>query len=270
MRSDMNSTLTQIASILTLILNLCAFPNQAGATAFPYDDPENHGISAQSLEQLTEIVNGFVANNLIVGAEVVVLKDSYTVYHETFGWKDRDDSLPLQKSSYFNIRSMTKPITGAAVQLLVDEGKLELTDKAADYLPGFRNDKSKDITIEQLLTHHSGLPLTILTGFADYDDIQTMADSIGRNGPTRTPGAEFWYSDAGVDVLAAIVEKVSGEKLETLVEDHLLRPLGMSNTVYFTKRTEHKPLNVVSLYYQTNGEWTKYWKEGDEPLYSCP
>ena len=255
---------------LAIQIGVYNFSGQAKAASLPHDTPERHGISGQSLEEFTKIVSGLVANDQIVGAEVVMVKDSCVVYHETFGWKDREDSRPMQKNSYFNIRSMTKPITGAAIQILIDEGKLKLTDKAADYLPGFRNDKSKDITIEQLLTHHSGLPLTILTGFADYNDIQTMADSIGHSGPTRIPGAEFWYSDAGVDALAAIVERVSGEKLEAFVQDHLLGPLGMNNTVYFTKRTEHKPISIVSLYYQANGKWTKYWKEGNEPLYSCP
>ena len=60
---------------------------------------------------------------------------------------------------------MTKTLTGAAAQILIDDGKLRLTDRAADYLPGFQNEKSRNITIEHLLTHFSGLPLTILNGF---------------------------------------------------------------------------------------------------------
>ena len=237
---------------------------------FSDDKPEKHGISTGSLKALSNLINEYVENERIVGAELAIVKDRHTIYHETFGWKDRDDNLAMQKNSLFNIRSMTKTITGAAIQILIDEGKLNLKDPAAKYLSGFNNQKSKMITIEQLLTHHSGLPLTILTDFTDFEDIQIMTDSIGQRGPKYEPGSTFWYSDAGTDALAAIVEVVSGKKLEDFVQKRIFDPLGMENTLYFTKRLAYYPDNIVSLHIANQGQWTRYWKEGDDPLYNCP
>ena len=127
---------------------------------------------------------------------------------------------------------MTKPITGAATQLLVDDGMLALDDRASAYLPGFDTDASREITIEQLLTHTSGLPLTTLQSTHDYESLNAMANATGEGGPEFAPGSKFWYSDAGADVLGAIVEQVSGSDLEDFVTDRLLKPLTMEDAHY--------------------------------------
>ncbi len=150
----------------------------------------------------------------VVGAELLVIKDRHTVLHDAFGWRDREAGIPMETDTLFNIRSMTKPITGAAIQLLVDDGILALDDRVSTYLPGFDTDPSGQITIEQLLTHTSGLPLSIVTEAREYDSLREMADAIGEGGPQFEPGSKFWYSDAGADVLGAIVEQASGSSLE--------------------------------------------------------
>ncbi len=93
-------------------------------------------------------------------------------------------------NSIFNVRSMTKPFTGAAAQMLIDEGKLQLDDPVANYLPGFDNDKSRAITIEQLLTHRGGLPLSLLMDLNfDYKNLFELGDAAGINGPIYPPVA---------------------------------------------------------------------------------
>ena len=76
--------------------------------------------------------------------------------------KNRENEVPIEKNTLFNTRSMTKPITGVAAQTLIDRDKLHLDDRVGDYLPSFDNERSDNITVEQLLTHQAGLPLTIL------------------------------------------------------------------------------------------------------------
>jgi len=169
-------------------------------------------------------------------------------------------------------------LTGASAQILIDEGKLNLDDKVSQYLPGFNNEKSSDITIEQLLTHRSGLPLSTLTSLDEFDDLYSLGNSIGEIGPEFTPGTKFWYSDAGSETLGAVVEVVSGITLDTFVRERLLYPLDMNDTFYITD--PNAPLErFASLYIGTSGSWEKWWTPGEafypfawgsQSLYSTP
>jgi CubicO group peptidase (beta-lactamase class C family) len=173
----------------------------------------------------------------------------------------------MQRNTIFNIRSMTKPLTGVAVQLLADEGKLRLDDPVAKYLPEFDNDKSRAITIEQLLQHRSGLPLTILAKVDQYKDLQDQVKAIGEKGPQFKPGEKFWYSDAGSDTAAAIVEKISGTTIDRFVAERILQPLGMGDSFYPSKADDPRTKRVASLYFGTPGKWARIWKAGEKPFY---
>src|SRR5688500_611140 len=180
-------------------------PMSGSATAeekatFPVATPESQGIPTAAVRRVAGEVEGYVKSGTIVGGELLIIKNRKTILHEAYGDRDRDDKRAMERGTIFNIRSMTKPLTGVAVQMLADEGKLSLDDPVAKYLPGFDNDKSKTITIQQLLQHRSGLPLTILKFKIDeYPDLQAQAKAIGENGPQFKPGEKFWYSDAGSD-----------------------------------------------------------------------
>ena len=181
---------------------------QESIAAFPAAVPESTGLSTTALEQLADTVAGYLEEGQIVGAELLVIKNRRTVLHKAFGWRDREGAISMTPNTIFNIRSMTKPLTGAAVQMLIDDGRLSLDDPASRYIPGFDNKKSKDITVHQLLTHRSGLPVTILTSINQYKDLQSMANAVGKRGPQFPPESNFWYSDPGTDVLGAIVERI--------------------------------------------------------------
>ena len=253
--------------IMMLILTTISMD---AAEDFPSSAPEGQGISTKALEKLKEIVTGYLDEDEIVGAELLVIKNRHTVLHETFGWKDREDGIEMEKNTLFNIRSMTKPLTGAAIQILIDEGKLKLTDPAAKYIPGFRNGKSEAITIEQLLTHRSGLPLTILTSMLHmmkYGNLPGIADAAGENGPQFEPDEKFWYSDAGTEVLGAVVETISGMTVDQFVARRLLTPLGMTNSRYIFGSEPVNDPTIASNYNRVNGKWKKYWKNTGRPLY---
>ena len=144
------------------LLFVLSVPSPANAQEFPKATPESQGISSDVLEKLSGIVEDYVERDMAVGVELAIIKNRHLVFHETFGWRDREEKQPLEQGTIYNIRSMTKPITGAAMQILIDEGEVSLDDHVSDYLSGFDNDKCRDITIEQILTHRSGLPLTII------------------------------------------------------------------------------------------------------------
>ncbi|UCD46175.1 MAG: serine hydrolase [Candidatus Bathyarchaeota archaeon] len=239
-----------------------------GIYEFPYASPESQGISNVTLSELVEIIQGYFLEDQIVGAELVVIKNRVIVLHEVVGWSDREEEVPMEKGTLFNIRSMTKPITGAAVQILIDEGRLSLDDKAAKYLPGFDNENSRNITIEQLLTHRSGLPLSIITAADEYETLLSMANEAGQRGPQFPPGSKFWYSDTGTEVLGAIVEVETGVPLDEYVRESILEPLGMNGSLYYHPATRNytRRDRIPDLYVGGIGEWVKVWSP-EEPLY---
>ncbi len=235
---------------------------------FPVATPESQGLSTAALRRLADEVEGYVKNGTIVGGELLIIKNRKTVLHEVFGDRDREEKRPMAKDTIFNIRSMTKPLTGVAIQMLADEGKLRLDDPVAKYLPGFDNEKSKAITIEQLLQHRSGLPLTILTFKLDqYGDLQGQAKAIGEKGPQSKPGEKFWYSDAGSDAAAAIVEKISGMTIDRFVAERILQPLGMADSFYLSKAEDPRKQRVASVYFGAPGKWSRIWKPDGAPFY---
>lgn len=236
--------------------------------AFPVATPESQGISTAAVRRLADEVAEYVKNGTIVGGELLIIKNRKTILHEAYGDRDREDKKAMERGTIFNIRSMTKPLTGVAVQMLADEGKLRLDDPVSKYLPGFDNEKSKAITIEQLLQHRSGLPLTILTFRIDaYPDLQAQAKAIGEKGLQFKPGEKFWYSDAGSDAAAAVVERISGTTIDRFVAERILQPLGMADSFYISKADDPRKERVASLYIGSPGKWTRFWKPGGAPLY---
>lgn len=232
---------------------------------FPQADPEIHGIPADALEELSATIYGYFEDDYIVGAEFLIMKSGHIIMHEAYGWMDREELKPMEPNTIFNIRSMTKMLTGVSAQILIDEGRLSLDDTVSQYLPGFNNSKSGGITIEQLLTHRSGLPLSTLTSLDEFDDLYSIGNSIGEKGPEFTPGSKFWYSDAGSEALGAVIEVVSGVTLDRFVRERLLYPLDMNDTFYVTEL--EAPLDrFASLYMGTPGSWEKGWMPG-EPFY---
>jgi CubicO group peptidase (beta-lactamase class C family) len=178
---------------------------------------------------------------------------------------DREELKPMEPNTIFNIRSMTKMLTGASAQILIDEGSLSLDDTVSQYLPGFDNRKSGDITIEQLLTHRSGLPMSTVTRLDEFEDLYSLGNSTGEEGPEFTPGSKFWYSDAGSEVLGAVVEVISSVTLDGFVRERLLYPLNMNDTFYITQ--PEAPLDrFASLYMGIPGSWEKIWTPG-QPFY---
>lgn len=257
-----------VTILLATLLALAAPHTSVWAQeAFPEATPESQGLSSEALEALVDVVQEYIDRGMAVGAELLVIQDRHTVLHVAFGWRDREAQIPMERDTLFNIRSMTKPLTGAAAQILIDDGKLVLDDLASDYLPGFDNDDARGITIEQLLTHRSGLPLTVLSGTRDYKSLLAMANAIGEGGPEFEPGSKFWYSDAGTDVLGAIVEQASGSSLEEFVTDRLLEPLGMVDTYYAGDPEDPRLDRVASLYGGGVGSWNRFWGPADEPFY---
>jgi beta-lactamase class C len=136
--------------------------------------------------------------------------------------------------SMFLLGSITKPLTAAAVMVLVDRGELKLSDAAVKHLPEFNEGPRKEITIEQLLTHTSGLPDQLENNAELRAKHAPLADFV--KGAVRTPllfapGTQYHYQSMGILLAAEIVERVTRTPLPKFLQEHVFAPLGMKRTV---------------------------------------
>lgn len=254
------------------VIALLIFATNASCSAaepFPAATPESQGLSSQSLSQLLDVVRGFAEKGDTVGGELLVIKNRRTVLHEAVGFADQENQRPLKANTIYCIRSMTKPVIGAAVQILIEEGRLSLDDTVAKYLPSFDNDKSRGITVRQLLTHTGGLPLSSILGtnFQALSSLRDVADISGKNGPTVPPGSRFQYSDDGADTLGAIVSAITGEPVESFITKRVLEPLGMRDTYPLVRAAGDKLDRFTSAYMGSRGNWVRFWSPQDKPLF---
>jgi CubicO group peptidase (beta-lactamase class C family) len=224
----------------------------------------------EALHELTEIVHGYVREDKTIGAELAIVKNGEVILHEVAGLKDREENTPLEPNTVYNIRSMTKPLTGAIAQILIDEGKLALQDTVSQYLAAFDNEKSKTIAIEHLLTQTSGFPIGNITSFQAFPSLRDQANRAGQDGPIIEPGTQFTYSDIGTDVLAAVLEEVTGTPIDQLIAERLLIPLGMSSTFTYLSPEDDRGQMISSAYVGKEKAWIRYWHPGIGPMYIYP
>ena len=237
---------------------------------FPSASPASQGMSAKALDELADTVRGYVTDEVIVGGELMVIKNRHVVLHEVFGDLDRDEEIAWEKNTICNIRSMAMCLTGAAAQILVDEGTLGIDDAVAKYLPSFNNDASRGITIRHLLTHRSGLPFRLQTRrFSRNESIREIANLAGDRGPDFPPGSEFRYSDASSEVLGAVIQIVAGVSLQDFITTRLIEPLRMTDTFTYTDFDDPRGERIASLYSGAKSNWTRIWSPHDNTLYPC-
>ncbi len=238
---------------------------------FPYAAPGEVGLSAAKVQALTEQVGQWVASAEIVGAEVMIVKDRRVVLHEAMGWSDRERRVPLGRNSFYRIRSMTKPVVGTAVLMLVEEGKVRLDDPVTEYLSSFDNERSGAITVRQLLRHQAGFEQTAMpNGYWQQRTLRDAIDLLGRAGPVNPPGDIFRYSDKNPAALSAIIAELTGEPAERFLESRIFEPLGLSET--FTRFSPNVSwASRMNPTYRRIGElWVKYWnprKQQEAPFF---
>ena len=239
---------------------------------FPASTALAEGVSPEALAKLSQLVQTLVDDEEIVGAELLVIKNGHSILHEAFGWRDREAKVEMETGSVFCVRSMTKPVVGAAILMLVDDKLLDFDDSVAKYLPSFDVKGSRDITVEHLLTHTSGLPMSLILGkdlneLHEQGGIRAVADLGGGHELGFEPGSDLNYSDQGTDTLTALIEVVSGVSAADFVRTRVLDPLGMGDSTCVM--TEDHPLRSRALpkYAGTRGEWTRFWSPDKPALF---
>src|SRR6185503_10011949 len=191
------------------------------------------------------------AKNEIAGAVTVVVTKDRILHLESTGFADVDAKRPMTPDTLFWIASMTKPVTGTAILMLQDEGKLNVADPVAKYLPGFADlktpsGKPANLTITQILTHTSGLGEA---GAGEAKKAHTLADLVPMwlAAPMQyEPGAKWSYTQSGINAAARIVEVVSGQTFDAFLQQRVFDPLGMKDTTFYP--TDAQRARLVTAY----------------------
>ncbi len=217
-----------IAFAFTAVLEAAAVPQ-----GLPPATPASVGMDAATLAQGVELYRDAVKRDDIRGAVLYVARRGTVVLHEAVGFRHRGYRLPMEKDTMFRMASNTKPVVAAGVLALAEDGKLALSDRVSKYLKSFDNEKSRAITIEQLLTHSSGLriaPIALPFKDGEAPTLQNAVAKFGAVGPEAAPGA-YSYNNPGYNTLGAIIEVSSGQPLEEFLTTRFYAPLGMIDSL---------------------------------------
>lgn len=188
-------------------------------------------------------------------AVIAIFDHGHLIYRHAYGLRDREHHLPATVDTYYEIGSITKQFTAAAVLQLQEAGKLHLDDKLAVYLPDAPH--AREVTLRQLLSHTSGMPESLDAIFAagaigkqlSFDQLMSY---IAGKPLDFAPGSRWSYSNTGYIMLGRVIEVVSHESYRHYVQTHLLDPAGMAHT--FTVDDEARLPNMAIGYDREHGK----------------
>jgi CubicO group peptidase (beta-lactamase class C family) len=245
-----------------------------------FAEPESVGLSRERLQRIDAMLERRIAAGDLVGAIAIVARRGEVAHVAVHGVMDLETRAPMRADTLFRIASMTKPIVGVGIMMLIEENKLRLSDPVSRYIPEFRDQRvavtragsgsdavpsfdlvaaQREITIADLLTHTSGLgsgPMSNSTiePIARRDG-ETLADYIPRLGGTALefqPGSRWAYSPgAGFETLGRVLEIASGLPLDAFFEQRIFAPLGMRAITFWPGERQWERVATV---YQRQGD----------------
>ncbi len=254
------------AALLTLLLfSPCGFPQPI--TTLPITKPENMDMSSDGFKKINTVMQSYIDDKKLPGIITMVARHGKLVNFEKFGMMGVDR--PMQLDAIFRIASMTKPITSVAVMMLYEEGRFQLDDPVAKYIPEFENlkvftcknkdgihveDPKKQMTIRNLLIHTSGLGsgsersvVDSLYKAADmvHSSLKEKMQKLAKIPLKYQPGTRWSYGHS-TDVLGYLVEVLSGKPLDVFFKERIFTPLNMNDIGYSVPADKHD--RVPSVY----------------------
>ena len=233
------------------------------------------GFAVDRLGRIDSWLQSYVDSNRIAGAVLLVMRDGNVVYEKAVGWADREGGRRMTTDALFRIASQSKAVTSVAAMMLLEEGKIALSDPVSRFIPAFARTTvmtpngvvpaARQITIRHLLTQTAGISygtdrtldslwsakgLGSATGFgfytADKDEpVCTTMETLATLPFSRQPGEAYVYGWA-TDILGCVVERASGMSLDEFFRRRILTPLGMTDTHFFVP--EAKRGRLVAVY----------------------
>jgi len=247
------------------------------ADTLPVVAPEEVGLSAEKLAAVDAKMQEYVDKNRLAGVVVLVAREGKIAHVGVYGQMDREAEKAMERDSLFRIYSMSKPITSAALMTLYDEGRFQLDDPVAKYLPELADvkvyagkkegevqlaDLQRPITIRDLMRHTAGLAYGLFPAspvdamyreskILDRDQtLDTMLEKLSKLPLAAQPGDKWMYSVA-VDVQGKLIEALSGQPLDKFLEERIFAPLGMTDTAFYVASDK---LDRMTVNYGPGGE----------------
>ena len=261
---------------LALVAALCLIPTPpAAAQDLAPAAPESAGMSSDRLAEATRALQAHVNGSNIAGVVAAVARHGRLVYFEALGQRDRETGDPMERDDLFRLYSMTRPITSTAVMMLWEEGRFQLDDPIAQYLPQFADQRvfadagapdlaqtrprSGDITVRHLLTHTSGIGSRSSPIYRAEQvrlrsiSLPQLVDNAARVPLFEDPGTRFRYG-VSTTILGRLVEVWSGQPFEEFLAERLFGPLGMTDTVFWADGERADRLTTVYRLDDGSGE----------------
>lgn len=257
----------RIAAVLLLPLMMAAEP--IGQSNLPRAKPEEVGLSTERLQRIDTTLQRYIDEGQVAGAVALVARKGRVVYLQARGVMDVDAKRPMTPDVIFRMASSTKPVTAVAIMMMMEEGKVRLSDPVSRFIPAFKEMKvavakegnkdeiqlvpaKRQITIQDLLTHTSGLgsggpgSKEMRKLFEQKRRSATLADFVPRLATLALdfqPGTQWRYSGlAGMDTLARVVEITSGQSYDQFLRERIFEPLGMKDTFFVVPEDRQKRL----------------------------
>lgn len=241
------------------------------AVGLPTAEPEEVGFSGDRLARIGPSMQKYIDTGMVPGVSTLVARHGRVVHYEARGLMDAEGGKPVTPDTIYRIMSMTKPITCVALMMLYEEGRFLLTDLISKWLPSFQNmvvnrpgditpPANRSITVRDCLTHTAGFSsLEFMRIRAKFDrpvlpdspvppvntptatcTVQQMVDELARVPLNSQPGTR-WEYNPGHEVVAALVEVISGQSLAEFFQERILGPLQMVDThFYLPKEKVHR------------------------------
>ncbi len=249
--------------------------------------PEDLGLSSERLQRIHAMIQRHIDAGEITGAVTLVARHGQLAWVDAQGVQDLDTKAPMKRDSLFRMASMTKPVIGTAMMMLMEEGKLSVTDRVSKFIPEFKDMKvgilqspggrgpnaappkyytvpaDRELIIKDLLTHTSGLVAGPMGQAAiapmrrkPEDTLETFIPRVAQTPLEFQPGTRWMYSASdGFDPLGLIIERASGQPLNVFLKQRIFDPLDMPDTSHYP--TDAQMSRLVSVYQRRAGALVK-------------
>jgi uncharacterized protein YbbC (DUF1343 family)/CubicO group peptidase (beta-lactamase class C family) len=198
----------------------------------------DQSLQLTNLDGIEPLVREAISEKKLPGAVVLIGRRDRTLYEKAIGNRALVPATePMTLDTIFDIASLTKVVaTTTSIMMLVEDGKIRLSDRVSSFIPGFERYGKADITVRHLMTHLSGLRPDVDLGEA-WSGADTAINIAIEEVPTSPPGERFVYSDINYFLLGDIVRRVSGQTLDHFSHDRIFAPLGMNDTMFLPPST---------------------------------
>ena len=288
MRSRLGSRVLLVAALVSVLFASPVGSSQGspsqGSAELSHASPESLGLSSERLQRLDAVMQQYVDEERVAGMVTLIARRRRIGHLKAYGSADRERGIPMRTDTIFRLSSMTKPFTVVSIMMLMEEGRLLVTDPVSKFIPAFEHTKviapppagsppgtpyavvpaKREITIHDLLTHTAGIGYTggvaadlykaaNIFGWYHEDKNDPIGSVIERLAtlPFQAQPGERFINGFSTDTLGYVVEKISGMSLDEFFRRRIFEPLRMRDSYFFLSSEKASRLAVV---YSSNPE----------------